>query len=178
MDIGDAKFGDDAETSAERRADVAAIDLIKQLITLAAGVLALSATFLEKIAPFPTFLLLILAASWLSLIFSILGGLQTLSVIVKSRLNSDDSWSKGTGKRCAQISKFAFITGITLFALFALILLAKDKPKEVPTKAPTSSLIRAPFSSVQPCSRDWFPESEIDSGRTAPPLFAIHSNFE
>src|SRR5258708_842087 len=96
-------------------ADSAAIDLVKQLITLAAGVLALSATFLEKVSPLSWSLLIILASSWLALIISIFGGLQAMSAIVKSRLDGDLEWSKGRGRSYAITSKYGFLVGITLF---------------------------------------------------------------
>jgi hypothetical protein len=113
----------------DNRADTAAIDLVKQLITLAAGVLALSATFLEKIEPLSQGVLFILGAAWLLLIISVFGGIQTLSAIVKSRLNGDNLWSKGKGRNYALTSKYGFLLGIALFALFAFFLLAHRKPK-------------------------------------------------
>src|SRR5258708_33340102 len=121
MDL-ETELGQESEDSRDGRADSAAMDLLKQLITLAAGVLALSATFLEKVGPLSGTLLLILAASWLSLILSVLGGIQTLSVIVKSRLNGDDGWMKGSGKKYAQTSKYGFVAGKALFGPFAFIL--------------------------------------------------------
>lgn len=115
-------------------ADSAALDLVKQLITLAAGVLALSATFLEKIGAQPLGLLIVLALSWLSLIASVFFGLQTMSVIVKSRINKSDEWSRGRGRAYARNSKFGFLCGITLFAVFAFLLLvnARSAPMALP----------------------------------------------
>lgn len=119
-------------------AESVARDLLKQLITLAAGVLALSATFIEKIAPLPTPLLIVLAGSWLALITSVFCGLQTMSIMVKSKINSDDEWSKGRGRRYAQISKYGFVVGIALFAAFAMLLLSSQvskrySPPELPS---------------------------------------------
>lgn len=111
----------------DRRADAAALDLVKQLITLASGVLALSATFLEKLGPLSPISLLLLAAAWLALIVSVLGGIQTMSAIVKSRLKSDDEWSRGTARNFALASKYGFVTGITLFVVFAFLLLSDFK---------------------------------------------------
>jgi hypothetical protein len=108
-----------APQGAGRPADEAALELMKQLITLAAGVLALSATFVEKLRTDVVALLVLLALSWAALICSLLFGLQTISGIVQSRLNQDDRWSRDSGRLSAQICKFAFLAGITAFALFA-----------------------------------------------------------
>ena len=107
------------------KADDAALDLIKQLITLASGVLALSATFIEKIGPLSWQLLTLLGLSWLSLIISVIGGIQTMSVIVKSRPDGNDTWSAGTGKIYGRVSKFGFVLGIALFVVFAFFLLIR-----------------------------------------------------
>lgn len=95
-----------------------ALELMKQIITLGSGVVALSATFLEKFE-ICTVSLALLALSWSSLLFSIFFGLQTISAIVKSRLNTEHDWSTGDGQRYARYSKYAFIVGIVLFAAFA-----------------------------------------------------------
>jgi hypothetical protein len=103
------------------RADEVALELMKQLITLASGVLALSATFVEKLQLVPVYLPIILALSWGALVLSVFGGLQAISAIVKSRLDPEESdWSEGYGKVRARIAKYAFIVGISLFAVVAL----------------------------------------------------------
>lgn len=128
MDIEEIGFESEDEDS-DGRADSAAMSLVKQMITLSAGVLALSATFLEKVSSLPTLLSLILASAWLALILSVFGGIQTLSIIVKSRLNRDEGWSKSSGRKFAQLSKYGFLAGIGLFALFAFCLLHTTKPE-------------------------------------------------
>ncbi len=106
--------------SARVRADEAARELMKQLITLASGVLALSATFVGRLGDVSVYLLILLAISWLALIISVFFGLQTLSAIVQTHLNPEESdWSRGYGRMSARISKYAFILGIALFAVFA-----------------------------------------------------------
>jgi hypothetical protein len=97
-----------------------ALELMKQIITLASGVVALSATFLEKLATSPLSLVL-LALSWAALLLSIYCGLQTISAIVKSRLSPEHKWSEGSGKSYASVSKHAFVIGIVLFAVFAFV---------------------------------------------------------
>ena len=98
-----------------------ALELIKQLITLSSGVLALSATFIDKFKSDSPWILIILILSWFSLIISILAGIQTISIIVQSRLLNIIDWSKDVGQRYASISKYSFVLGVVLFAAFALI---------------------------------------------------------
>lgn len=104
----------------QARADEVALELMKQLITLASGVLALSATFVDKLKSIPVYLPLVLALSWCALVLSVFGGLQTISAIVKSRLDPEESdWSTGYGRIRARIAKYSFIVGISLFAVVA-----------------------------------------------------------
>jgi hypothetical protein len=114
-----------------------ALELVKQLITLASGVIALSATFIEKIKPLRQLLFVVLAASWVALLVSVLFGLETISAIVKSRLESNSSWSQGYGRKAAKISKYAFVGGIFLFALFAFLslLLRQSDVQSLPSWA-------------------------------------------
>ncbi len=98
-----------------------ALELLKQLITLASGVLALSATFIEKLTPASTLGLLVLALAWIALLASVFGGLQAMSAVVKSRLDPDHDWSTGTGQFYARLAKYGFVLGILLFALFAFL---------------------------------------------------------
>jgi hypothetical protein len=109
------------------KADEAALELVKQLITLSSGVLALSATFIDKLPKGPSCLLIALLIAWLSLIFSIYCGLKTISVIVKSRLLDDEDWSKNDGRTYASLCQYSFLVGITVFALFAFISLTWSK---------------------------------------------------
>jgi hypothetical protein len=100
-----------------------ALEFAKQIISLSSGVLALSATFIKELPNANNCQLVLLAISWISLAVAIFSGLQTISAIVKSRLNSDYDWSKGAGKNFAITSKYSFFIGIILFALFAFTLL-------------------------------------------------------
>jgi hypothetical protein len=97
---------------------------MKQLITLASGVFALGAAFVDKLPKTPKYFLAFLFLSWLALITSLFFGLSTISAIVKSRLGSDDEWSTGKGRTYGRISRFRFLVGIALFATFAFISLA------------------------------------------------------
>ena len=121
--------------SVENDAHKIALELMKQLITLASGVIALSATFIEK---FPTrwITLPVLAMSWLALLLCVFFSLQTISAIVKSRLAADAEWSKGSGQKYARSSKYAFLAGIFLFATFALASVLSMKGDEASTPPP------------------------------------------
>jgi hypothetical protein len=96
----------------------AALELMKQLITLSSGVLALSATFIEKLAPLGLWRIP-LAVAWLCLIAALVAALQVISAIVKSMLLPEHDWSTGYGQRAASLSKYAFVVGIALVALVA-----------------------------------------------------------
>lgn len=108
------------------KADEAALELMKQLITLSAGVLALP-TFIDKLPRGPSYTFVALLISWAALVVSIYCGLKTISVIVKSRLASNDDWSKNEGKRYALWCQNCFLAGITIFAVFAFLSLACPK---------------------------------------------------
>jgi hypothetical protein len=116
----DDLLADDIPAGEQSDAHQIALELMKQLITLASGVVVLSATFLEKLGPGPVRRIL-LGLSWLALVTCIFCALQTISVIVKSRLNPEHQWSKGAGQAYAHVSKYAFVIGIFLFAMFAFI---------------------------------------------------------
>lgn len=108
--------------SLKLKAEEAALELMKQLIALASGVLALSATFVGRLQDTSVYFVSLLALSWLSLVISIFFGIQTLSAIVQSRLTPDETdWSSGYGWKSAKISKYGFVIGIALFAIFAFL---------------------------------------------------------
>src|SRR6185295_15997949 len=92
----------------------AALELMKQLITLSSGVLALSATFIEKLEPAGPLLVGALILAWLALVVALAAALETISAIVKSRLEPAFDWSTGRGRTSAVISKYSFVIGIVL----------------------------------------------------------------
>ena len=114
---------DDISSSPPSDAHKIALELLKQLITLSSGVLALSATFVEKFAAVTPWVISVLVLSWVCLIASILLGLEAISAIVKARLSPDFDWSEGRGKWTAAASKYSFVAGIALFAVFACLFL-------------------------------------------------------
>jgi hypothetical protein len=125
---------DQGDVSKERDdAHEVALELMKQLIALASGVLALSATFLEKFVPLAPYRLVVLVLAWLLLAFSIFFGLETISAIVQSRLNDGADWSLGYGYKCAKAAKYLFVAGICLFAVFALLSAHRSTESPSPT---------------------------------------------
>lgn len=97
-----------------------ALEWVKQIITLASGIVALSATFLEKMGTYPDWILIILIISWACFISSVITGLTTISSIVQSNLLNNNDWSVDTGKQNAVACKWLFIIGVVIFCVFAL----------------------------------------------------------
>jgi hypothetical protein len=112
------RFDQEGQSSASDAHKIA-LELMKQLITLSSGILALSATFIGQFKTESLILKIVLMISWISLALAVFFGLQTISAIVKSRLNSDFDWSTGEGKTYASASKYSFLAGIIFFAGFA-----------------------------------------------------------
>jgi len=126
-----------------------ALELMKQLITLSSGVLALSATFIGEFATSSFILIALLAVSWFALVVAVLAGLETISAIVESRLSEDYDWSEGYGKRAAQLSKYSFVLGLGLFATFALVTLVEQSPSSNPKTATNCDVTDEPHASQQ-----------------------------
>jgi hypothetical protein len=115
----------------------AALELIKHLITLSSGVLALSATFVTKISGSGSrWTLWLLGAAWFALTASVVAGLQAISAIVKSRLDDNERWSTGYGKGTAAVSKYAFVAGLALVAAFAFATLDAEFSKKKNERTP------------------------------------------
>ena len=115
----------------------AALELIKHLITLSSGVLALSATFVTRITDDANrWTLLLLGVAWLALTVSVVAGLQAVSAIVKSRLDGNEEWSIGYGKGAAIASKYAFVVGLASVAAFAFATLVADPSTTEKTTTP------------------------------------------
>lgn len=130
------------ETPGTGDAHTVALELLRQLITLSAGVLALSATFIGQFQSTSGCRLLVLFLAWALLASSVFFGLEAISAIVQSRLRNDEAWSKGEGRRYGLLSKYMFVAGLAAFALFALLTLADPvgrwvMPKHVGTKIAT-----------------------------------------
>src|SRR5712692_1966781 len=93
------------EQNPESQLRTAILELLKQLIGLAAGVIALSAAFADKLAPHFGVAARGLGASWLMLIASLFFGLQAMSALVKSLKEPDFSWAADALRRNARLSK-------------------------------------------------------------------------
>jgi hypothetical protein len=117
-----------------------ALEYIKQVITLGAGMLALSGTFIEKLVKEIAYYTLLLPIAWILLLLSIYYGLETISTIIKSKLDQDENeWSRGHGLRCASICKKCFVGGIAVFLLFVgWALIAQASTASAPRKTVTA----------------------------------------
>ena len=111
----------EAEKRNEPTADSTALELLRQLITLASGVLVLSSTFVDKLWSPNVMLQALLAATWIILAGSIVAGLQAMSAMVQGALRPEFPWAKDAIRNWAAGSKWAFIIGIALFAVYAFL---------------------------------------------------------
>lgn len=78
------------EVSLNNDAHRLAIEWIKQLITLSSGIIVLSATFITTIFELINWSIWLLIISWVALLLSIVNGLNSISVIIQSRINQDN----------------------------------------------------------------------------------------
>lgn len=102
---------------------IVVVDFAKQLITLASGVIALSATFIPDFAILTSAQLAILGCSWIALTCSILFSLLSISAVIASRSDPLNYWSMPASRKFARIGMYVFLAGISLFAFFAFAVL-------------------------------------------------------
>ena len=128
----------------DNNADKPALELMKQIITLSSGVLAISATFIINVKSISPKYLILIAVSWIVLLISLFFGLETISTIVQGRLEKNDRiWSEGYGRVCGIISKYAFFIGLALFVLSAFLsILSIQKNKIESRKESTNNVIQ------------------------------------
>jgi len=109
-----------------------ALEYIKQIITLASGILALSGTFIEKLVKDVSYYTALLPVAWLCLLVSVYFGLATISAIIKSKLDNDRNWAAGRGRLNASVCKLTFVGGISVFLIFVSwsLMLQVGKPGE------------------------------------------------
>ncbi len=134
------------EQNPESQLRTAILELLKQLIGLAAGVIALSAAFADKLAPHFGVAAGGLGASWLMLIASLFFGLQAMSALVKSLKEPDFSWAADALRRNARLSKDFFLFGIFLFAASASWTMAVDRPRQTGSAHAVQASAPAPVS--------------------------------
>ena len=123
---------DDADRT-DRGASAAALELLKQLITLSSGVLALSATFVDKLFRPVWWLTLVLALCWVLLIAALIFGLQAISAMVQSLRLPEGDWAEGNTRKLATACKWAFVGGMVLFALLALLTAQRGSVQPTPS---------------------------------------------
>jgi len=117
------------------------LEWLRQLITLSSGIIAFSGTFVPLVSTEPRWPLLLLGVSWLLFIATIVSCLEVVSAITFSRIHNNDSWTKGTAHNMALIAKWSFISGITLFVIFAaasLYTITTNSAHAAATQAPIS----------------------------------------
>ncbi|HZE70019.1 MAG TPA: hypothetical protein VE135_10905 [Pyrinomonadaceae bacterium] len=161
MDISDPVVTE-SKPPESTKADEAALELMKQLITLASGVLALGAAFVDKLPKTPVYLLVLLFLSWTALIISLIYGIRTISTIVKSRLNSDDEWSRGEGRTFGRRCQTSFLIGIGLFAAFAFVSLAWPSSNKEATRVHIEAVDQRVIEGLKSSKPD---QSSPSSGR-------------
>lgn len=105
----------------EQSAGQTALELLRQIIALSSGVLALSAAFIEKFSQRNPAMLVVLGVSWLCLVASVFCGLQAMSAMVKSISRPEFHWSRAHLRTYARASKYTFVLGLALFAIFAFV---------------------------------------------------------
>lgn len=96
-------------------------DITKILITLATGILTLSATFLQNIVgdcPTSKFLIFV---SWILITLSITAGIFTLSSLINLLKNNKYEPFAPQTKAPAIIQWITFVAGVTLFWIFVIV---------------------------------------------------------
>lgn len=109
-----------------QNASEAALEFLKHLLTLASGVLVLSGTFVTKVDSISSLALCFLFASWASQIVCLFCALNAISAIIMSRVKNSNDWQDGAAKTLSSIGKWAFFTGLILFAVFAALALNSE----------------------------------------------------
>jgi hypothetical protein len=132
-----ADRGSPKETDAPQPRDAAdaALELLKQLITLSSGMIAVSAAFADKFLSGHAVDWL-LPTSWFLLAVSVVSALVGISAIIKSHLRPEFPWHEGVGRTSTWVSRSAFVLGVLCFGAFAF---AEERiatrPKHDPPKA-------------------------------------------
>ena len=96
-------------------------DITKQLITLASGILALSATFLRSIVGSSPTAICLICTSWILITASIVFGILTLSSLVNKLKNNKYEPFATPTTIPAIIQWVTFIAGITFFWIFVIV---------------------------------------------------------
>ena len=96
-----------------------ALELLKQIATLASAVLVLSGTFVGNMLPVPYHVLILLGLSWLLLVFALLYSIKSTSAIVQSQIEDNDDWAEGSARKWGARAKWLFFSGLVLLITFA-----------------------------------------------------------
>lgn len=119
-----------------KEASDAALEFSKHLITLSSGVVAVGATFVSHFDTAPRWSLSILLTAWTTLTISVFAGLKTISFIISSRIHDNNDWAHGSAEKWAKVSRWSFLGGIIVFALFASVAMTLGDVKSPAKSAP------------------------------------------
>ena len=75
-----------------------ALEWVKHLITLSSSIIVFSGTLVGLVLDEPNWSLGLLVFSWGLFMAVILLSLETISVIINSRINEDNNWTGGKGR--------------------------------------------------------------------------------
>lgn len=95
-------------------------DLIKLLISLASGVIAISAAFIEKLSTGVGFSIVTLYLAWVSLVVSIFFGVKSLSKLVHAQQTDANNWYNITLPPMRKCWLY-FQAGVILLVVYASI---------------------------------------------------------
>lgn len=102
-----------------KNASDAALEYVKQLLTLASAVLVVSAIFVSRVSAKGIAGELAILAAWFFLLISLICGIVFITAVVASRINDDDKWAESTPKRFSRASFRSFSVAIAFFVFFA-----------------------------------------------------------
>jgi hypothetical protein len=115
-----------AASSSTERAQTSTQDFIKLIISLASGVIALSATFVPKFSDHSPITMGILFVSWLLFAASIFFGIRTLTILTRCIMNGTELWWNQI-VRTARLCWWCFLIGIGALIIFAGIAFWVDR---------------------------------------------------
>lgn len=104
----------------KKAAQESARDLAKLIISLASAVVAISATFAEKMSQGAGPVILVLFVAWALLAASVIYGVGAMSQLVHAQWTGADKWSEWTFPRIGK-SWWCFQVGMVLLLLYAAI---------------------------------------------------------
>ena len=147
-------------SNSDQRAHESARDLAKLIISLSSGIIAISATFVEKHTQGVRLVVVLLAISWILLIVSIFYGIKALITLVNAEQQDAQNWW-GMTRIPLRIAWNHFRAGVVTLTVYAFVVsvtyafdlskAATDesaRPKKDVTSAPTT-LVPEPLAPLE-----------------------------